>query len=683
MEKDKENLFESPTEGKASEQDDDATAISSSNNDEGEASGESVASSVPEWLHVPKLTLPTDDEEGKDTYYAEDLKPEPSKYSAVATKKPGTTPRQPEGRVRRTAPSTTVARTRRQQETHISYRRDKKRRRRLKKHWVFKIAIIFLPVLFMSFAYKHRATLGVLAEPLLLQLYKYAKYGKLQTGDEGDEGDEIGITSVSDDSDADEPPQLLLHEMECHDLMPRAVMIRNISELEFEAQFAIAECYYLRGDYLQSYRLLQKNKPQLRDESLLLYTILLLKRRQFKTVRTLLQGKCVRPEKRGQFFPCLAQSLLHMTQLGHVSFIAEPSLLHQKNPYSAITWLLKALRYRTYDASSDYVIQATSAGERSNRRVALSYVYETLMRFTYLHGSTEQLNKLHALTVQKLRDEHAAASWWVRFLTKLRAEEVKKREVLHAISSKDNFSRMYDNFDFLNIIGIESIYLGYSGALEIVINRIWQYQRRTWNAEAREAVQFLEQWKTRILVARKRYRDVIKNLKNYANNYGKDYFYCFFRGIALMNMMGKNGAYKSPTALLSHSLSLRDSWDNNYAYALVLLKSGKTALLANHMDKLKRMAITPLHKKWLFLLRAEIKISSGKHDAAITDLRGYIAKHPHSFTAHRLLVAAYRRANRRQEAIVVRKAYDRLQKRVPYYSTTEGMSYPLGPFALL
>ena len=220
MEKDKENLFESPIEGKASEQDDDATAIASSNNDEGEASGESVASSVPEWLHVPKLTMPTD-EEGKDTYYTEEFKSEPSKYSAVATKKPGTTPRQPEGRVRRTVPSTTIARTRRQQETHISYRRDKKRRRRLKKHWAFKVAIIFLPVILMIFAYKHRASLGALVDPLLLQLYKYAKYGKLQTGNEGDKS---GITSVSDDGDADEPPQLLLHEMECHDLMPRVGM---------------------------------------------------------------------------------------------------------------------------------------------------------------------------------------------------------------------------------------------------------------------------------------------------------------------------------------------------------------------------------------------------------------------------------------------------------------------------
>ena len=439
----------------------------------------------------------------------------------------------------------------------------------------------------------------------------------------------------------------------------------------------------MRGDYLQSYRLLQKNEQQLRDESLLLYTILLLKRRQFRAVRGLLQGKCVRPDKSEQFFACLAQGLLHMMQLRQVSFIVEPSIMHQDNPYSAIAWLLQALRYRTYDTSSDYVMRATSAGVRSNRRVALSYVYETLMRFTYQRDSTEQLNKLRALTVQKLRNEHAAASWWVRFLTKLRVEEVKKREVLHAISSKDNFSRMYDNFDFLNIIGIESIYLGYSEALEIVINRIGQYQRRTWNAEAREAIQFLEQWKTRILVARKHHRDVIKSLKNYANNYGKDYFYCFFRGIALMNMMGKSGAYKSPTALLSHSLSLRDSWDNNYAYALALLKSGKAAPLANHMGKLTRMATTPVRKKWLFLLRAEIKISSGKHDAAIAALRGYIAKHSHSFTAHRLLVAAYMRANRRQEAIVVRKAYDRLQKRVPYYSTTEGMSYPLGPFALL
>ncbi len=667
MKKDQENLFEPPITGGTENLDD--NTISLRDDVEDEASAEGEATLPTERLHDPKLVFPTE-EDAKNTYHTEEFKSEPSRFSSIGNK-PKLTARQAASRERSksSAPH--------QQETHISYRRSKRHRRR-KKHWAFKGAVTLLLGALLTVAYQHRASLEVLAVPWLKQLYRQAKH-KIQAGDIGGKS---GITVV-DDSDTAKPPQLVLSEMECHGLMPRASRISNISELEFKAQFAIAECYYLRGDYLRSYQLLHKNKHQLQDESLILYTILLLKRRQFGTVRTLLQGRCAQPERSEHFFPCLAQALLRMLQFGHVSSVTEPSIMHQNNPYSAIAWLLQALYQGDYTASSNYVTLATSTGERSNRRAALSYVYETLMRFTYPRGSATQIKRLHDLAVQNLSDEHAAASWWVRFLAKLGTAKAKKREVLHALSSEDNFGKMYDNLDFLNLLGIESIYLGHDAALETVINRIWQYQKRTWHAEAEEAIQFLQQWKTRILVARKRSREVIKSLKDYASNYGKDYFYCFFLGVALMNVTGKSGTYKSPKALLARSLSLRDSWENNYAYAIVLLKSGQATPLAKHMHKLKRMSTSPVHKKWLFLLRAEIKISRGKHAAAIRGLRDYIAKHPHSFAAHRLLVAAYMRAHRPREASVVRKAYDRLQKRVPYYSTDEGMSSPTGPFALL
>lgn len=671
MQKDKENSLELPTAAnKTRHSGDVTTTIDLDNDGEGKANDKGEATSPPEWLHNPKLDFPTE-EEIADTYHTEEYEPEPSKFHKV-NRGAETTPIGNQ-QVRVAEEHLAQPRT-----THVSYRRDKKRRQRpkIKKRGSLELVIILLSVILLVVVYQHRVTLEVLAEPWLQKLYQHVK---IQMG-EGES--DSSITEISNDGEGDNPAPLALSEMRCYDLMPRALKV-NIAELEFEAQVAIAECYYLRGDYLQSYRLLQKNEQQLQDESLLLYTMLLLKRRQFSAVRALLQGKCVRPAKHQQFFPCLAQGLLSLQQSGRVSLTVEPSVAPENSSYSAIAWLLQALYYRTYDVSSDYITQATSVGERSNRRVALSYVYETLIRFTYQHGSAEQLNRIRALAVHKLHDEHAAAHWWVRFVARLGTAEVKKKEVLYVLSSKDNFARMYDNLDFLNIIGTESIYFGYSALWETVIKRMQHYQKRTWKTEARATIQFLQQWRTRILVARDHRREVIKSLKSYVNNYGKDYFYCFFLGIALMNTPRNNATYRSSTALLARSLSLRDSWDNNYAYALALLKSGRSAPLTGHMHKLEQLAITPVHKKWLFLLRAEIKISRGRHDAAIRDLRGYIAKHPHSFVAHRLLLATYMRANRPREAVVVRKAYDRLQNRVPYYSTEEGLNSPIGALALL
>lgn len=694
VEKDKKNLFEPPDEDKAQDSGDDPTAIAYTNDSEGRTriiskeethqQPEGVgteANSLPKWLSTPELAFPTE-EQIKDSYHNEELKSEPSKYTPIATNNQDIVQRETKvrlGEKEEEERGKPLARpVRRRSKGHIAYRRSKKHRRKKKReNWAFRVAVVFLLIILFALLYEQRISLKGLAESLLEQFREYSS-----SISSSSEGEKTTIIPIIVDSEEEKNAPLALSELDCYDLMPRTGKTHNLSELDIKTKFAIAECHYLRGNYRYSYQLLQKKEQQLQDESLLLYTILLLKRRKFSAVRAFLQGKCVQPENSQQFFPCLAQSLSHTIQFGYSSSIAQPSAVHQDNSYSAIFWMLQALS-ESYDINSDYMAKTTLVGERSNRRVALSYVYETLVRFYYHHGSVKQLKQLRTLATQKLRNEHITSSWWVRFITKLKTTEIKKREVLNAVSSKDNYSKMYDNLDFLSIIGMESIYVGYSKSLDNVINKILQYQKRNWKYESKESIKFLEQWQIRILLSRKSYRIMMKKLKNYAYNYGKDYFYYFFRGVALIGMMGKGGEYKIPIALFSHSISLRDRWENNYGYALSLLKSRKATLLANHMHKLERMASTPVRKKWLFLLRAEIKISTGKHDVAITDLRDYIAKHPRSFKAHRLLVAAYMRANRQQEAIVVRKAYDRLQKHTPFYSTEESRNSPLGPFALL
>ena len=652
MDKNKEKLFDVYHEDEIHEQDGDESR---------------------QWLHTPERKV-VSGEEADDGYHEEELKIEPSKYS-ITDHEQGVFKRRK--LPRRHAHKVIKAQDPQSKRSHISSRRVGKKHRRKQKHWSLRITMILLPTMLSILVYQHLNIIQTLSEPLLGKIDKLVK--RQRSG--GDKGKSY-ITALSDADDAQQTP-LTLAEMDCHDLIPRAKKISNMRGLEFEAQFAIAECYYLRGNYVDSYLLLHKNKQRLYDESLLLYTILLLKRRQFRAVTTLVRNKCQRVGGERSFFPCLAQALQRLVQSGDIAFNIEPGSAHRHNPYSAIAWMLLALRNRTYHVNSEHLSQAITVGKRSNRRVALSYVYETLMRYAYRYGSKESVEELLEMAMQDLHDEHAAASWWTHYIARIRLAETRKRENLHIISNKDNQARMYNNLDFLSIIGMESIRLSYSDALGTIFNRIWQYQKRTWGAAAKESLRFIDQWKIRIKLSNAHDRDAVKNMKVYANNYGQDYFYCFFRGIATMNMTGKSGKRASPTALISRSLSLHDSWETNYAYALVLMKGGKDARFAKHMHKLKSLAITPVHKNWLFLLRAEIKISTGKHDAAIADLRNYISTHTQSFAAHRLLASAYISANKRKEAGVVRMDYDRLQKSVPYYSTEEGMTSPVGPFALL
>lgn len=651
-------------------QSDDAAPRRGSDPDKG-----SKQKKVPEWMQQPQLENPVQ-EGGVDDYLAEEFRPEPSKYNAVKKKRKSA---RASGQRRRSVSRSVLPSEAPRHLAPISRAYGgRTHNQRRKKRGSFMVVLILLAVVFVI-AYQHSASLRVLATRWLEQLSTQIEQLEKQLGQDDDEA---SITALTDDDATGQAP-LVLSKMGCHDLMPRAERLGDLSSLEVDAQFAIAECYYLRGDYLNSYRILKKNEKQLSDAPLLLFTILLLKRKHFDAAARFLKGKCQHSGSEERFFPCLAQSLQQMAKSGDIVSAIRPVGKHNDNSYSAIAWLLLALQQKDYDVVGDYMSRATTVGIRTNRRVALSWVYETLMRYTYRYGNEEMLKRLYTVTIRQLQDEHTAASWWVRFLAKLKMTKERRREILHSISSKDNLLHLRDNLDFLTIISIESIAIGNTDTLEIVINRIRSYQKSTWDTVAKGALQFLDSWKIRVAASRNHHRQVMNSLQDYAHAYGNDHFYYFFRGLALMRMIGKSGTQTPPSSMFLRSISRRGTWENNYAYAVALLHGGQAKQLAGHMPKLKQLATTVAQKNWLKLLRAEIKISAGKHHDAIQGLRAHIRKYPRSFAAHRLLIIAYQRAQQKKEAGVVRKVYDRLQKRVPYYSTEEGQSAPLGPFAML
>ena len=655
----------------------------------------------PKWLQVPKLSLRS--KRKQDEYQHEEFKGEPNKYDTVANRPRRRKSRLPKyfklksssttrGSKRRRKKSKTVAKNKRrvmtsdatkisEQRHHLSPapRRHSRHQHHRREQGLFKLIILILLVGLALFAYSNRSMLQVFIAPLAEKIAAQVDQVQKQAQATGDSG----ITSSDYDLSTATPSiYKTLLKLDCYELMQRVQRLQNVYELSFQERLAVAECFYLQGDYRNSYLLLEKNTAQLHDESLLLFTILLLKRKQFSTVTELLQGQCADASMASSFFPCLAQSLLYLSQSDRIIPI-DLQGIHQDNPYSAIALLLLALHHGDYSIASDYLVRATRLGMQGKRRVALSYIYDVLVRYAYRHGDASQVREVQTAADKNLSDEPVAALWWVRFIARLKNNKDRKKEILRSFSGRDGYSRMYDNLDFINIVGRESIISGYSDVLSNILDAVSKYQKRMWNADAKGMLQHLEQWRIRIMIARNDNREVLKKLQSYAKKFHKDHFYYFFKGVIMLHTMGRSNVKSSSSAFLLRSLSMRNAWDNNYAYALALLRGGKATTLARHMRKLKQMTTTASHKNWLFLLKTEARISSGKLDMAIAGLRSYISKHPQSFVAHRLLTVAYTRAGQQKEAIVVRKVYDLLQTRVPYYSTEEGINSPLGAFALL
>ena len=194
------------------------------------------------------------------------------------------------------------------------------------------------------------------------------------------------------------------------------------------------------------------------------------------------------------------------------------------------------------------------------------------------------------------------------------------------------------------------------------------------------------------MLVENRYTDVLKILRAYGKNYGKDYFYHFYYGVALMKRVNNHDANVRASRHFRHSIKKRNSWEAAYGYTTSLLAQVQLSNTTNstvnrfaqHLKKLERLATGKNRKDWLFFLKARAKIVRGETTETIKELLDYAQKHPRSFAVYELLLSAYSRSGQhRQASDDIRRVYDKLQRRVPYYSTIEGTSAPLGAFAFL
>lgn len=496
------------------------------------------------------------------------------------------------------------------------------------------------------------------------------------------------IGSSSSDNDSQTP--LALRDMECHSLTPK-IKRTQVDTLSFADQVAIAECLYLIGDYANSFKILNKNTSRLKRGSLLLYAILLFKRRQYLQVADILHDRCYLANS-NSFFACLGKSLQQLRANGSTKFVMRLKKKHASHPYSSLYWLVQAIRINNLNLNSRHIRKAIRIGQLATRPTALAYIYESVASWHFYHAPS-QLEQVVKQATRDLRGEHPNSYWWPQTLAGFTSQKKRKFVALSFLSNFSSYSKMYDDLDFFEIIAGESLKLGYGDSLAKIIRKIQKYQAETYRQSTSGALQLLTTWKIRVMLAENRYGHVLKNLRSYGKSYGKDYFYHFYHGVSLMRRIGNHKANVRASRHFSHSIKKKNSWEAAYGYTTSLLarislskatNNGKAFdRFTNHLQKLERLATGKSRRDWLFFLKARAKIVRGETDTIIKELLDYAAKHPRSFAVYELLLSAYSRNGQQRQAADIRRVYDKLQRHVPYYSTTEGVSSPLGAFALL
>ena len=552
---------------------------------------------------------------------------------------------------------------------------------------VKKVALIIAVIIGSMFVYKHREQLllkiNTVSGAVSSSIENIVNKIFLSTDSKTDTfvANIEEITTEPKDSNAVENPKASWANIECYKL-DLDLNEQNISQLSFARKMVLAECNYLSGNLHNSYKILHNNKSKLKGEALLFYTILLLKRKEFTEVNEFLRGKCsISPKNSNGFFACLAKSLYQLEHIGKSSVALQVDYKRFNNPYASIYWLTKFLQAKHSSLKSDFARKAIVLASFSKRPVALSYIYETVGRQVFFKGD-EEIKKVAQEARDKLSSQHDYSFWWVKFLASLKSRKKSANQLSYFISNYSVFVRLFSNLDFLHILGISSMKANQGFGLYIIIAKAIKYHRTKYKSMT-GALKYLDMWKIRISISENRYRDAARILKSYQRLHQQDYFYHFYHGLVLIKYIKRQSAYDSAYRHFSQSLALRDSWEANYALAIVVMRRKNKEKYDNILAKLNSKTKTDWQKRWVFFLASEHKIYNGKSSEAIVDLLKYIEKNIYSFRAYELLITAYTRTADLQKASATRRILDRLLKNVPYYKTQEGVSSPMGAFALL
>jgi hypothetical protein len=113
-----------------------------------------------------------------------------------------------------------------------------------------------------------------------------------------------------------------------------------------------------------------------------------------------------------------------------------------------------------------------------------------------------------------------------------------------------------------------------------------------------------------------------------------------------------------------------------------LARAGKFDQVPSIVSQLEATATKAMEIQWTRLLQSEYLALTGEPVASMGILEKVIAVDPNSFVAHEQLVRRYQQIGDVQKKSIQELKYDELRRDLRYNETDEGMTAPIGPFAM-
>jgi len=127
------------------------------------------------------------------------------------------------------------------------------------------------------------------------------------------------------------------------------------------------------------------------------------------------------------------------------------------------------------------------------------------------------------------------------------------------------------------------------------------------------------------------------------------------------------------------------NWDSLYGETLSLLRGGRQSLVRLNFTRLKNEARSKAEKNWLVYLEIEMMLARHEHPEAFKKLSALEASDPQpdSFIRTRLMANIYAGMGERGKTEDYESKLMDLTRKGSYYSSIDGLTSPIGPFALM
>lgn len=316
----------------------------------------------------------------------------------------------------------------------------------------------------------------------------------------------------------------------------------------------------------------------------------------------------------------------------------------------------------------------------TSRPALLLRIIEEKMLFMIKIGQFDRLASIAQRSEASFENENPQVLWKIQLLGELSDSKRARQSLLNFLSKESYVYRMRIDSQFISGIGPISIQYGMGDRYLRLVRSAYRYQQSLYKISPLQHIP-LKIWEVRTLISFEQFEQALPVIQEVLTLDPKNALAHHLRGICLLNL-SSHGKYQQLAAeAFQNAVSASQSWESQFGLGIAQLRNSKIREAFEAIELINRHSLTPQQKYWTTLLMAEYNLTTNRERQAIPLLQEILVASPDSYQGLKLLAQVFEKMGKKKESLQTQEKLDKLQTKVNYLNTPEGISSPLGPLS--